>query len=78
MLLVRGQTTVAVPFYGVGVFMPIMVMGLGHSQAYPAYITPAGREAWGAFGAGFAAVLAGIVFVGQIVGKWEEGGWIRS
>src|SRR5574341_709588 len=28
MLLVRGQTTVAIPFYGVGVFMPIMVMGL--------------------------------------------------
>ena len=28
MLLVRGQTTVAVPFYGVGVFMPITAMGL--------------------------------------------------
>ena len=28
MLLVRGQTTRAVPFYGVGVFMPIMIMGL--------------------------------------------------
>jgi hypothetical protein len=28
MLLVRGQTTVAIPFYGVGVFMPIMVMGM--------------------------------------------------
>ena len=28
MFLVRGQTTAAVPFYGVGVFMPIMVMGL--------------------------------------------------
>ena len=27
MLLVRGTTSVAVPFYGVGVFMPIMVMG---------------------------------------------------
>ncbi len=28
MFLVRGETTRAVPFYGVGVFMPIMVMGL--------------------------------------------------
>src|SRR6266498_2132250 len=28
MFLVRGQTSVAVPFYGVGVFMPIMIMGL--------------------------------------------------
>ena len=27
MLLVRGRTTMAVPFYGVGVFMPITVMG---------------------------------------------------
>ena len=33
---------------------------------------------WGALGAGFAAsALAAIVFVGQIVGKWEEGGWVR-
>jgi hypothetical protein len=31
----------------------------------------------GSWGAGFAALLSGIVFVGQIVGKWEEGGWIR-
>src|SRR3989304_7246467 len=28
MLLVGGQTTVAIPFYGVGVFMPITAMGL--------------------------------------------------
>ena len=28
MLIVRGRTSVAVPFYGVGVFMPITVMGL--------------------------------------------------
>ena len=24
----------------------------------------------------FAAVLSGFVFVGQIVGKWQEGGWV--
>ena len=27
MFLVRGQTTQAIPYYGIGVFMPIMVMG---------------------------------------------------
>jgi hypothetical protein len=28
------------------------------------------------FGASMAAGLAGFVFIGQIVGKWEEGGWV--
>jgi hypothetical protein len=38
---------------------------------------PAGRlRTWGSLGAGFAGVLSGIVFVGQIAGKWEEGGWV--
>jgi hypothetical protein len=27
-------------------------------------------------GTTFAAVMAGIVFIGQIVGKWAEGGWV--
>jgi hypothetical protein len=34
------------------------------------------KRSWGAFGAGFAAILSGIVFIGQIAGKWTEGGWI--
>jgi hypothetical protein len=76
MLLVRGQTTVAAPFYGVGVFLPIMIMGLAIRKHLLQNFTGWKRK-WGAFGAGFAAVLAGTVFVGQIVGKWEEGGWIR-
>jgi type IV secretory pathway VirB2 component (pilin) len=76
MLLVRGETSVAVPFYGVGVFLPIMVMGLAIRKHILLHFTGWQRK-WGAFGAGFAAVLAGTVFVGQIVGKWEEGGWIR-
>ena len=33
-------------------------------------------RAWGMAGAMFATVLALIVFVGQIVGKWSEGGWV--
>lgn len=75
MLLVRGQTTLAVPYYGVGVFMPIMVMGLAIRQHIRAHFTGRTRR-WGMAGATFAAVLAGIVFAGQIVGKWEEGGWV--
>jgi hypothetical protein len=76
MLLVRGRTTVAAPFYGVGVFMPIMVMGLAIRQHILKHSTGRART-WGATGATLAAVLAATVFVGQIVGKWEEGGWIR-
>ncbi len=76
MLLVRGQTTVAAPFYGVGVFMPIMVMGLAIRQHILQHYTGRVRT-WGARGAALAAALAASVFVGQIVGKWEEGGWIR-
>jgi hypothetical protein len=76
MLLVHGKTTVAVPFYGVGVFMPIMVMGLAVRKHLLTHFT--GRiRMWGSLGAGLAAALAATVFVGQIVGKWEEGGWIR-
>jgi len=76
MLLVQGKTTLAAPFYGVGVFLPIMVMGLAIRQHFLQNYTGRKRT-WGAFGAGAAAILSGTVFVGQIVGKWEEGGWIR-
>ncbi|HEY3341275.1 MAG TPA: hypothetical protein VGK81_04615 [Anaerolineae bacterium] len=75
MFLVRGETTLAVPFYGVGVFMPIMVMGLAVRQ-HALQNFKGSKRFWGAFGASFAAALAAIVFVGQIVGKWSEGGWV--
>jgi hypothetical protein len=75
MLLVRGQTSVAVPFYGVGVFMPIMVMGLAIRRHVLEHYTGSKRK-WGAFAASSAAALAAIVFVGQIAGKWQEGGWM--
>jgi amino acid transporter len=74
MFVVRGQTTRAVPYYGVGVFMPIMVMGLAVRKHILTHYTGRVRT-WGSLGAGFAAVLAAFVFVGQIVGKWQEGGW---
>jgi len=76
MLLVRGRTTVAAPFYGVGVFLPITVMGLAIRQHL--LRTGQGRtRTWGSRAAGFVAALALSVWVFQIVGKWEEGGWVR-
>ena len=74
-LLVKGNTSAAVPYYGIGVFMPIMVMGFAIRKHI--LLTATGRmRAWGSFGAGFAAVLSGLVFIGQIAGKWSEGGWV--
>ncbi len=75
MFLVRGRSSLAVPYYGIGVFMPIMVMGLA-IRRHIQQTSTGRRRAWGSRAAGFAAVLAGLVFVGQIVGKWEEGGWV--
>jgi hypothetical protein len=38
---------------------------------------PKGRKrSWGALGAGFAGALSAVVFVGQVAGKWTEGGWV--
>jgi hypothetical protein len=76
MLLVRGRTSVAIPFYGVGVFLPIAIMGMAVRRHILEHYRGRTRRL-GALAAGFAALLAGVVFVGQIVGKWEEGGWVR-
>jgi hypothetical protein len=73
--LVRGRTGAAVPFYGIGVFLPLTAMGLA-IRRHIALTMTGRRRTWGLAGATFAAVLGGLVFVGQIVGKWEEGGWI--
>jgi amino acid transporter len=76
MFLVKGRTSSAVPFYGVGVFLPIMVMGLAVRQHILKTEIGQARK-WGARAAGFAAVLSATVFVTQIFSKWEEGGWVR-
>jgi amino acid transporter len=73
--LVRGETSLAVPYYGVGVFLPIMAMGFAIRKHIRMNATGAKRF-WGSLGASLAAGLAALVFVGQIVGKWEEGGWV--
>ena len=75
MLLVQGNTSRAIPYYGVGVFLPIMAMGLAIRKQILQNTTGRTRV-WGAFGASLAAVLAGVIFIGQIVGKWAEGGWV--
>jgi hypothetical protein len=75
-LVIRGKTALGIPYYGIGVFMPIMMMGFAVRQHILKTYPKGAKRSWGALGAGFAAVLSGIVFVGQIVGKWTEGGWV--
>jgi hypothetical protein len=72
--LIKGNTSAGVPYYGIGVFMPIMVMGLAIRKHILVNFSSKARR-WGSLAAAFAAVLSAIVFVGQIAGKWTEGGW---
>ena len=74
-LVVRGRTSMAVPYYGVGVFMPITVMGMAVRQHFKQHYSGRARRL-GMAGASASIFLSGLVFVGQIVGKWEEGGWV--
>jgi hypothetical protein len=75
MFIVKGNSSAAIPYYGVGVFMPIMIMGFAIRKHILQHFTGRVRR-WGSLGAGLAGVLSGIVFIGQIVGKWQEGGWV--
>ena len=75
MFVVKGNTSAAIPYYGVGVFMPIMVMGFSIRKHILQNYTGRVRK-WGSLGAGFAGVLSAVVFIGQIVGKWQDGGWV--
>jgi hypothetical protein len=75
-IIIRGQTALGIPYYGIGVFMPIMMMGFAIRRHILQTVPKGAKRFWGSFGAGFAAILSGIVFVGQIAGKWTEGGWV--
>jgi len=75
LFLVQGRVSMAVPYYGVGVFLPIMAMGLAIRKHILVHYTGRRRK-WGSLAAGGAAVLSALIFVGQIIGKWEEGGWV--
>jgi hypothetical protein len=74
--LIRGKTALGIPYYGIGVFMPIMMMGFAVRQHILKTFPKGAKRSWGAFGAGFAAILSGLVFIGQIAAKWTEGGWV--
>jgi len=74
--IIRGKTALGIPYYGIGVFMPIMMMGFAIRKHILKTYPKGSKRSWGAFGAGFAAILSAVVFVGQIAGKWTEGGWI--
>jgi len=76
MFLVKGRTSTAVPFYGIGVFLPITIIGLAIRQHILKTVSGQARK-WGARAAGFSAVLSATVFLTQIFGKWQEGGWVR-
>jgi hypothetical protein len=75
MLIAQGKTSTAVPYYGVGVFMPIAVMGFAVRKHILEHYTGK-KRLWGSIGATFAGSLSAFVFVGQIAGKWSEGGWV--
>src|SRR5258708_17151061 len=75
MVLVGGNTSAAIPFYGIGVFAPIAAMGFA-VRSHLLHTRPRGYRA-GAVGAFLAGSLSVIIFLSQIVGKFEEGGWIR-
>ena len=74
--IIRGKTASGIPYYGIGVFMPIMMMGFAIRKHILKTYPMGAKRSWGAFGAGFAAILSAVVFVGQIIGKWTEGGWV--
>ncbi len=74
--VIKGKTALGIPYYGIGVFMPIMMMGFAIRRHILKTFPKGAKRSWGAFGAGFAAILSGLVFIGQIAGKWTEGGWV--
>ncbi len=74
--IIHGNTSAGIPYYGIGVFMPIMMMGFSIRKHILKTFPKGIKRSLGSLGAGFAAVLSGIVFVGQIAGKWTEGGWV--
>ncbi len=75
MVLVGGNTSAAVPFYGIGVFAPIAFMGFA-VRRHLLEKKPKGYRT-GAVFAFATGCLSATIFISQIVGKFEEGGWIR-
>ncbi len=76
MFLVRGQTTQGRALLWRGRVHADHGDGAGHSPAYQTALHRSKRAPGACSGATVAAALAALVFVGQIVGKWKEGGWV--
>lgn len=76
MILVGGNTSAAIPFYGIGVFAPIAFMGFS-VRKHLLLTKPKGYQV-AAPVVFVIASLSVIIFMSQIVGKFEEGGWIRA
>jgi len=74
-LLVRGNTSTAVPYYGVGVFVPITIMGMAMREHVRQKLSGRART-FGLFGTSLSIALSTFIFIGQIVTKWNEGGWV--
>jgi hypothetical protein len=74
MFLVNGSTSTAIPFYGIGVFGPISFMGF----SVAIHIFQRKTVGWqlGFLFAFLSGILSSIIFVFQIVAKWDEGGWV--
>jgi hypothetical protein len=77
MFLVHGDTSRAIPYYGVGVFLPIGIMALAIRKHVLATVQDVRLRYIGAITAGVTAIIAGFVFVDQLFARWEEGGWFR-
>ncbi|MEP6986319.1 MAG: amino acid permease, partial [Chloroflexota bacterium] len=74
MILVGGNTSSAIPLYGIGVFAPIAFMGFSVQRHLNA-TKPKGYKV-GAIGCFLIACLSVIIFVSQLIGKFSEGGWV--
>src|SRR5258708_2733779 len=75
MILVGGNTSAAIPFYGIGVFAPIAFMGYSVTK-HLRVTKPSGYKV-ASIGTFLVSCLSVFSFVSHIVGKFEEGGWIR-
>jgi amino acid transporter len=73
-VLVGGNTSAAIPFYGIGVFAPIAFMGFSVAR-HLQVAKPKGYRAGSVFSI-FAGCLSLMIFAGQVLGKFSEGGWV--
>ena len=74
MILVGGNTSSAIPLYGIGVFAPIAFMGFSVQRHL--LVTKPKNYKTGAAASFVVACLSVVIFLSQIIGKFSEGGWV--